>query len=70
MLGITDHATKHSWMYPMKERIEAFVHLKDFIEVKMKIYGQSIRYYHANLGKELISKAVVNLLKIIGSIFT
>ena len=62
VLGITDHATKYSWVYPMKERSEAFVHLKDFIEVKLKIYGQSMRHYHADGGKELISKAVINLL--------
>ena len=48
----------------------SFVHLKDFIKVKLKIYGQSMRHYHADGGNELISKAVINLLKSIVSTFT
>ena len=67
MLGIADQATKHSLVYPMKERSEAFFYLKDFIEAKFKIYGQSETHYHAHGEKVLINKAVIHLLKSIRS---
>ena len=50
----------------MKERSEAFLCIKSFVEVKLKAHGCSIKHFHADGGKELISQPVINLFKISG----
>ena len=47
VIGIADHATKHTWVYPMKERSEAFLCIKFFAEAKLRLHECSIKHYHA-----------------------
>ena len=70
ILGITDRATKYTWVYPMKERSEAFLCIKFLAEVKLRVHGCSIKHYHADGGNNLISKSVINLLRNLGATFT
>ena len=63
VLGITDHATKYTWDYPMKERSEAFLCIKHFTGVMLRLHGCSFKHYHADGGNELISKSVITLLR-------
>jgi hypothetical protein len=66
----TDHATKYSWVYPLKTRDEYLEKLCYFIDVELKRHGAKIKHYHADGGAELISKAVLTLLKCEGSRYT
>ena len=65
-----DHATKFAWVYPMKTRDEFIEKLRDLIDVKLKVLGTKIGYYHADGGAELISKQVLSLLKREGARYT
>ena len=66
----TDHATKYSWVYPLRTRDEYLEKLRYFIDVELKRHGAKIKHYHADGGAELISKAVLTLLKREGSRYT
>jgi hypothetical protein len=66
----TDHATKYSWVYPMKSRDEYFEIFRKFIDVELKRHGVKMKHYHADGGAELISKQVLNVLKREGSRYT
>ena len=63
----TDHATKYSWVYPLTTRDEYLDKLRYFIDVELKRHGVKIKHYHADGGAELISKAVLAILKREGS---
>ena len=54
--AFVDHATKYCWVYAMKQRDEFSGVISDFIHVKLKELGVSIRHYHADGGAELIKK--------------
>ena len=62
VLEITD-----PWDYPMKERSKGVLCIKNFVDVKLRC---SIKHYHVDGGKELISKSVITLLKNMGATFT
>ena len=70
VLGITDHAIKYNWVYLMRERSEAFLCIKFFAEVKLRVHGCLIKHYHADGGKELISKSEITPLRNLGTTFT
>ena len=70
VVAFTDHATKHSWVYPMIERSEFISTFKDFNDVKLKSYEVKIKHYHADGGKELISKEVISILKLLGATYS
>ena len=70
VVGFTDHATKRSWVYPMKERTEFVSILKDFNFVQLRKLRAEIKHYHADGGKELISKEVLGILKGIGASYS
>ena len=65
-----DHATKMLWSYPMKKRNEFSNVLFDLIDVKLHALEVKIKHYHADGGKELISKAVITKLQTEGSRYT
>jgi hypothetical protein len=65
-----DHATKHSWVYPMTDRDEFIEKLRNFVDVKLRRHGAKIRHYHADGGAELISKKVLAILKREGARYT
>jgi hypothetical protein len=69
-VAFTDQATKHSWVYPMIDRSVFISTFKDFNDVKLKSYGVKIRHYHADGGKELISKEVISILKLLGATYS
>ena len=62
VVAFTDHA--------MIERSEFISTFKDFNDVKLKSYGVKIRHYHADGGKELISKEVISILKLLGATYS
>ena len=62
-----DHATKMSWVYPMKTRDQYFKKLRDFVDVVLRRHNVRIKHYHADGGAELISKQVLTLLRREGS---
>ena len=66
----TDHATKFSWVYPMKLRDEFIEKLRHLIDVELHSHRAKIKHYHADGGAELISKQVLALLKREGSRYT
>ena len=70
VLKITDRATKYTWVYPMKEKSEAFMCIKIFVDVKLREHGYSIKHCHADGGKKLISKSVITLLRNLGATFS
>ena len=70
VLGITDHATKYIWVYPMNERSEAFMYIKNFVDVKLRVHGCLIKHYYADGGRELIRKSLITLLSNLGALFT
>ena len=70
VVGFTDHATKFCWIYPMSERSQFYSKLCDFNDIKLKVYDKRIRHYHADGGKELICKEVLNKLKLIGATYS
>ena len=65
-----DHATKHSWVYPMTTRDEFIEKFRDFVDVKLKRHGAKLGHYHADGGGELISKQVLTILKREGARYT
>ena len=67
---LLDHATKMSWVYPMKTRDEYFEKLCYFGEVELRRHNVMIKHYHADGGAELISKQVLTLLRREGSRYT
>ena len=54
----------------MKESSEAFLCIKIFAEVQLRVHGCSIKHYHADGEKELITKPVITLLRNLGATFT
>ena len=66
----TDHATKFSWVYPMRTRDEFIEKLRHLIDVELHSHGAKMKHYHADGGAELISKLVLTLLKREGSRYT
>ena len=70
VIQFLDHATKYSWVYPMRTRDESIEKLRDLIDVKLKHLGAKICHYHADGGAELISKQVLMLLKREGARYT
>ena len=60
MVTFIDHATKMFWSYPMKKRDEFPKVLFDLIDVKLHALEVKIKHYHADGGKELISKDVIS----------
>ena len=58
-----DHATKYSWVYGMKTRLEYFDKLRHLIEVELAMLGVKLKHYHGDGGAELISKQVLALLR-------
>ena len=65
-----DHATKYSWVYPMKTRDEYIEKLRHLIETELHSHRAKIKHYHADGGAELISKQVLALLKRDGARYT
>ena len=65
-----DHATKYSWVYPMKDRDEFIEKFRDLVDVKLKRHAAKIGHYHADGGGELISKKVLAILKREGARYT
>ena len=66
----TDHATKFSWVYPMKLRDEYIEKLRHLVDVELHSHRAKLKHYHADGGAELISKQVLTLLKREGSRYT
>ena len=65
-----DHATKYSWVYPMKTRDEYIEKLRHLIETELHSHRAKIKHYHADGGAELISKQVLALMKREGARYT
>jgi hypothetical protein len=63
MVCFVDHATKYSWVYPMKTRDAYIEKLRHLIETKLHNHRAKIKHYHADGGAELISKQVLALMK-------
>ncbi len=47
---LLDHATKMSWVYPMKTRDEYFEKLCYFVDVELHRLNVKIKHYHADRG--------------------
>ena len=58
-----DHATKWSWVYPMRTRDESIEKLRDVVDVQLVKFGAKVKHYHADGAAELISKQVLAVLK-------
>ena len=65
-----DHATKFSWVYPIKTRDEYIEKLRHLVYVELVSHGKKIKHYHADGGAELVSKLVLAVLKREGSRYT
>ncbi len=48
VVSLLDHATKMSWVYPMKTRDECFEKLRYFVEVELRRHNVRIEHYHAD----------------------
>ena len=70
MVQFLDYATKYSWIYSMRKRSEFDLKFKDFILVKLKVFMVQIKHYHYDGGAELISKAVLGMLKEFGATYS
>ncbi len=65
-----DHATKNSWVYPMKTRDKYIEKLRHLIETELHSHRVKIKHYHADGRAELISKQVLALMKREGARYT
>jgi hypothetical protein len=65
-----DHATKFSWVYPMKTRDEYIEKKRHLIKTELHSHIAKIKHYHTDGGAELINKQVFALLKREGARYT
>ena len=70
VVGFTDHATKRSWVYPMKDKTEFVSILKIYIFIQLRKLRAEIEHFHADGGKKLTSKEIIVILKGIGASYS
>jgi hypothetical protein len=56
VLVYTDHASKYTWLYGLKNKDQANDCLQHLVEVRLPALGIQMRHYHADGAGELVGK--------------
>ena len=72
VLTFTDHASKWSKSYPLSVRNSDAIlsSLRDYVITELKPQGVRLKHYHADGGKELISKLIIDELRSMGTTYS